>query len=143
MLTAAPWYLPALSVFRAQSGPLLVACCAGEFFVFAAAMVLLNGLFSLCRPLLRLFGWLGHYSMQLYCLHMFFVKYFAVVVPASLFALPQAVSSVCYFVLAFAVGSLCAGLSWAVLDRIPLYRLLMLGQSLSAAKAPSNRPVAS
>lgn len=132
VLTATPVYIPTLSAFRAQQGPLLIVCCAGEFFIFAAAMVLLCCLFSLSRPLLRVFGWLGRYSMQLYCLHMFFVKYFAVAAPSFLFAWPQAVSSVCYFALAFVVGTVCASLSWAVLDRIPLYRLLMLGQGPTA-----------
>lgn len=132
VLAASPAYILVLAACRERQGPSLLVCCAGELLLSIAALVLLSCLFSVCRPLARFFSWLGRYSMQLYCLHMFFVKYFAVTLPAALLTLPQAVSSVCYFVAALGVGITCAVLSWAVLDRIPLYRLLMLGQGSDA-----------
>lgn len=125
---ASPFYVLYLRDLRTEQGPMLLLLFAGELLLTASAIVVLTELFHLCAPLKRFFFWLGQYTMELYCIHMFFVKYLMVVTPARIFPLPQALSSVYYFAVSTCIGIVCALLSRWILDRIPLFRMFMLGQ---------------
>lgn len=73
------------------------------------------------------FGVLGKYSMEIYCIHMFFVKYIPLTVPKSIIRIPI-IAEASYCILGGMIAWLCVFLSWAILNRVPLYRKLMLGR---------------
>jgi membrane-bound acyltransferase YfiQ involved in biofilm formation len=80
------------------------------------------------KPIQKSLSVLGNYSLQIYCIHMVFVEYVVVRYPAGIYGWPLAAVDLLYVLMGAVVSFLCVGMSYAVLDRIPIYRWIMLGK---------------
>ena len=102
-----------------------------EFFVTVPLYELIKGVVERTkqRKWYFFFSILGRYSMQIYVIHMFFISYLPIRLPAEIAGSSQFISGIMYTILSGIICVLCVGLSKYVLDRIKLYRCLFLGKS--------------
>ena len=77
---------------------------------------------------------MGRYSLQIYCIHMVFVDYLPIRLPEAWCNVGLNLLNVLYIILGAVVALICVGMSYLVLDRIPLYRWFMLGDWPRKAK---------
>lgn len=132
---AAPIYMAAFGFFvkkaalwQAERGIMfLPAVLLGMVWAFSFGHTLLlllgklPGLKAHCADL-------GRFSLELYCIHMIFVGYLPFRFPAAMYQLPGIAVTVFYILLAWGIGIVCYLLSKYCLNKISIYRKLMLGQ---------------
>lgn len=73
------------------------------------------------------FAVFGVYSLEIYCIHMFFVEYVMIPTPEAILNSIQIVSVIYYFVYAVIIISAVVLISMYMLNRIGIYNLLMRG----------------
>ncbi len=124
----APIYAHAAREWRFALGWQMVAALLMSVICTSAIILLFDRLFSFSTGLRKLFALFGRYSMELYCIHMMFVGYLPLPIPAALLNVHEVALDVYVFLIAIVIGLICVGLSWGIFNRIPIYRNVMLGQ---------------
>lgn len=106
-----------------------LVCSTITSIIFAGAMCLIfEMIMDTLSSIRKLFTVMGKYSMEVYCIHMLFVNYIPLSIPERIMEMPELVIDIIYFALSLIIAGACAGLSFAILNRIPIYRWFMLGQ---------------
>lgn len=127
VLLTTPLYVSFVYVHRLGYGLPFVISGLVEVIVSTAFCYLCKYILHWVVGLRKFFMVLGKYSLEIYCIHMMFVKYLSIKVPTVVFNIPVVVDFL-YCLIALLIALLCVGISYLVLNRIPVYRWIMLGQ---------------